>query len=110
MNQSIEQAAITFANKCRTANFKGGLEHPYDELDMRNAFEEGAKWQAKQFPWISIDVRFPENKQPVLCDSQIYGKVVLCWDELSQSWSYPESGEVYCDWYQVDCWMLIPES
>lgn len=109
MKQSIEQAAIAFAEKCRIANFKGGLDYPYDDLDMRNAFEAGAEFQAKQNPWISIDEQFPEDKQPVLCSSQIYGKVVLCYDELSQSWSYPESGEFYCDWNKVDCWMLIPE-
>lgn len=108
MKQSIEQAAIAFAEKCRIANFKGGLDYPYDDLDMRNAFEAGAEFQAKQNPWINIDEQFPEDKQPVLCSSQIYGKVVLCWDELSQSWSYPESGEFYCDWDKVDCWMLIP--
>lgn len=42
MKKSIEEAAIAFANKCRTANIKGGLDYLYDELDMRNAFEEGA--------------------------------------------------------------------
>lgn len=109
MKQIIEQAAIAFAEKCSIANFKGGLDYPYDDLDMRNAFEAGAEFQAKQNPWISIDEQFPEDKRPVLCSSPIYGKVVLCWDELSQSWSYPESGEFYCDWNKVDCWMLIPE-
>lgn len=59
--------------------------------------------------WISIDEQFPEDKYPVLCSSSIYGKVVLCWDELSQTWNYPESNEFYCDWDKVDCWMLIPE-
>lgn len=85
----------------------------YDNIEVDSAritaFKNGARWQAKQSPWISIDEQFPEDKQPVLCSSQIYGKVVLCWDELSQSWSYPESGEFYCDWDKVDCWMYIPE-
>lgn len=43
MKQTVEKEAISFANKCRIANIKGGLDYPYDELDMRNAFEEGAK-------------------------------------------------------------------
>lgn len=104
--QTLEEAAREAAEDC--------YEMPYNEnlINMRiikEAFEFGAEWQAKQSPWISIDERFPEDKQPVLCSSQIYGKVVLCWDELSQSWSYPESGEFYCDWDKIDCWMYIPE-
>lgn len=109
MKQSIEQAAIAFAEKCRIANFKGGLDYPYDDLDMRNAFEAGAEFQAKQNPWISIDEQFPEDKQLVLCSSQIYGKVVLRWHNLIQEWLYPEENHTYCDWDKVDCWMLIPE-
>lgn len=108
MKQSIEEAAIVYANECRISNLKEGLD-PYNKFDMKYAFEAGAEFQAKQNPWISIDEQFPEDKQPVLCSSQIYGKVVLCWDELSQSWSYPESSEIFCDWDKVDCWMLIPE-
>lgn len=109
MKQTIEAAAQAFAYKCYTANIKGGLDYPYDESDMRNAFEAGTEWQSKQSPWISIDEGYPEDKQSVLCSSQIYGKVVLCWDELSQTWNYPESGEFYCEWNKVDCWMYIPE-
>ena len=61
MKQSIEQAAIAFAEKCRIANFKGGLDYPYDDLDMRNAFEAGAEWQANQFHWISIEEQLPPD-------------------------------------------------
>ena len=100
MRQTLEEAI----------NEIGGVHPDWDKITcFRIGFKEGARWQAKQSPWISIDVQFPEDKQPVLCSSPIYGKVVLCWDELSQSWSYPESGEFYCDWDKVDCWMLIPE-
>lgn len=89
-----------------------GMEdnHGYSVKETFQAgFVQGANWQAEQSPWISINKQFPEDKQHVLCSSPIYGKVVLRWDELSQSWSYPESSEFYCDWYKVDCWMLIPE-
>lgn len=80
-----------------------------NEVERQTSFKAGAAWQTKQSPWISIDEQFPKDKHPVLCSSQIYGKVVLCYDELSRTWSYPESGEFYCDWDKVDCWMLIPE-
>lgn len=72
--------------------------------------EDGIEWQAKQSPWISVEDRMPEHRETVLVSSQIYGKIVLAWDELGMVWLYPESEDVYCDWNNVDCWMPIPES
>ena len=72
--------------------------------------KDGIEWQAKQSPWISVEERFPENKETVLVSSQIDGKIVLAWDELGMAWLYPESEDVYCDWDNVDCWMPIPET
>lgn len=66
MKQTVEEAAIAFANKCHAANIKGGLDYPYDELDMRNAFEEGVKWQSKQSPWISVEERLPEDNENII--------------------------------------------
>lgn len=99
MKQTLEEAAIEGA---KGYNIVGQTIYKY-------GFKAGAEWKEKQSPWISIDEGYPEDKQPVLCSSQIYGKVVLCWDELSQTWNYPESGEFYCEWNKVDCWMYIPE-
>lgn len=80
-----------------------------ENAELENIINQLKSELVKKNPWISIDEKFPEDKCPVLCSSSIYGKVVLCWDELSQSWNYPESGEFYCDWDKVDCWMPIPE-
>lgn len=66
MKQTVEEVAIAFANKCHTANIKGGLDYPYDKLDMRNAFEAGAEWKAKQSPWISVEERLPYYEDDVL--------------------------------------------
>lgn len=106
MKQTVEEASIKAAEDCYEMPYNENLLHM---LLIKQAFELGAEWQAKQSPWISIDVQFPEDKQPVLCSSPIYGKVVLCWDNLSQEWLYPEVNHIYCDWDKVDCWMLIPE-
>lgn len=106
MKQTLEQAAIEAVENHYGMYYDGKIHEMYI---LREAFEAGAEWQAEQSPWISIDEGYPEDKQPVLCSSQIYGKVVLCWDELSQTWNYPESGEFYCEWNKVDCWMYIPE-
>lgn len=99
MKETVEQAA----------NSIGGVHPDWSRLEcFRMGLKEGAEWQSRQSPWISIDDKFPDDKSPVLCSSSIYGKVVLCWDELSQTWSYPESFEFYCDWNKIDCWMNIP--
>lgn len=105
----LEKAAREFRDRCYESNIKGGLDYPFDGTDMTNAFVAGAEWQAKQSPWISTDERFPENKETVLVSSQIYGKIVLTWDELGMIWFHPESEDIYCDWNKVDCWMPIPE-
>lgn len=58
MKQTLEEAAIKAAEDC--------YEMPYDEnlINMRlvkQAVEYGAKWQAKQPLWISIEERLPED-------------------------------------------------
>lgn len=108
MKQTLEEVAkenILFNHRTVDRTLSGGN---LAQFGITN-FIQGVQWQSEQSPWISIDEQFPEDKQLVLCSSQIYGKVVLRWDELSQSWSYPESGEFYCDWNKIDCWMCIPE-
>ena len=64
MKQTLEEAARAFAEKCRMANIKAGLDYPYDEIDMRNAFEEGAEWQVKQSPWISVEMAIQKDDSP----------------------------------------------
>lgn len=114
MKQTTEEAAYDYATQ--KTKFRKDVLKEVDadtyvsrHADSMEDFQCGVKWQSEQSLWISIDERFPEDKYPVLCSSSIYGKVVLCWDELSQSWNYPESSEFYCDWDKVDCWMIIPE-
>lgn len=115
MKQTVEEAAkearMASAETLTTYGTHTSLDDftylSHDEI-AEAAFIKGAEWQSKQSPWISIDKGYPEDKQPVLCSSQIYGKVVLCWDELSQTWNYPGSSEFCCDWYKVDCWQPIP--
>ena len=90
MKQTVEAAAQAFAYKCYTANIKGGLNYPFDEFDMRNAFEAGAEWQAKQSPWISIKEAIPNKDAEGVCS-------VLCCDGSIDriamrnvwKWAYP---------------------
>ena len=66
MQQTLEEAAKAFAEECRIANIKAGLDYPYDEIDMRNAFEGGVQWQSKQSPWISVKERLPEENENII--------------------------------------------
>lgn len=74
MKHTLEEAAKAFAEECRIVNIKAGLDYPYDEIDMRNAFEAGADWQSKQSPWISVKERLPEELTSVLVRSEYEGK------------------------------------
>lgn len=114
MEQTLEEKAYDYANE-KTKFRKDVLkEVDADSYVSRHAdcmedYQCGYNAHKGQSPWISIDDKFPDDKSPVLCSSSIYGKVVLCWDELSQTWSYPESFDFYCDLDKVECWMYIPE-
>lgn len=74
MKHTLEEAAKAFAEECRIVNIKAGLDYPYDEIDMRNAFEAGADWQSKQSSWISVKERLPEELTSVLVRSEYEGK------------------------------------
>ena len=63
MGITVERAAVAFMDKCRIANFKAGLDYPYDDLDMRSAFEAGVEW-AYERPknlWVSVKDRLPQE-------------------------------------------------
>lgn len=74
MRQAVEEAAKLFADRCRINNFQSLLDYPYDDMDMINAFEAGAEWQAKQSPWVSVEERLPENQDIVLVRGEYGGK------------------------------------
>lgn len=110
MKQTIEERAEAYRKDMFVLD---GDQVRFDSIDIGSAryvaFKTGAEWQKEQSPWISIDERFPDDKEQVLVSSQIYGKVVLVWDKLGMVWVYPDDNDVYCDWDKVDCWMPIPE-
>lgn len=113
MKQTVEEAAKAFAEECRIVNIKAGLDYPYDEIDMRNAFKAGAEWQAKQFPWISVKERLPEQNELVLCRMVSNGAIVSGYifveDKKTPRVATQGSFE-FEDWndYECDMWMPIP--
>lgn len=104
MKQTLEEAARAFAEKCRMANIKAGLDYPYDEIDMRNAFEEGAEWQVKQSPWISVEDAIPNKQAKGMCQVKFVDGSI---DEMAMrevnKWIYP-----YIKTGYVTHWKPIP--
>lgn len=60
MKQTLEEAAI---ESCVIDRSIYNDEYQPYYLD---GFKDGAEWQAKQSPWISVKERLPEEGQPVL--------------------------------------------
>lgn len=110
MEQIIEQAAIAFAEKCRIANIKVGLDYPYDDLDMKNAFEAGAEFQAKQNPWRNFKDERPNPNSHILrrmtnVDYKPYGKVVYYadyWGEDRPDKWEQDSDRIVYEWQYIN--------
>lgn len=56
MKQTLEEAAIKAAEDCYEIPYNDNLLHM---LLIKQAFELGAEWQAKQSPWISVEEVLP---------------------------------------------------
>lgn len=65
MKQTLEEAV----------NSISGVHPDWSRLEcFRKGFKEGAKWQAKQSPWISVEERLPNKGQRVLVGFLYYYK------------------------------------
>lgn len=66
MKQTVEEAAMNFANYesniLDKLPFKVKNVVDYDN-GLTRGFKAGAEWQAKQFPWISVKERLPEENR-----------------------------------------------
>lgn len=108
MGQTIEDAAKLFADRCRIDNFQSLLDYPYDDMDMINAFEAGAEWQAKQSPWISVEERLPENQDIVLVRGE-YGGKATAYLHGKDSGFIVYGEDAYKVFGEVTHWMPIPD-
>lgn len=114
MKQTLEEAAREAAEDC--------YEMPYNEnlINMRiikEAFEFGVKWQAKQSPWIRAKDQLPpvdeedisEQSEPVLvkisghCEPEI-----LVYNKYYHVWDTSDGDDYSCNISDDDLWMPIP--
>lgn len=56
MKQTVEEVAREAAEDCYECHYDDSLEMRL----VKEAFRQGAEWQSKQSPWISVKEQLPE--------------------------------------------------
>jgi hypothetical protein len=107
MKQTVEEAAI---ESCVIDRSIYNDEYQPYYLD---GFKDGAEWQSKQYPWISVKERLPEPNKLVLCRMVSNGAIVSGYIVVSSGRSpyvATDGGFEFEDWndYECDMWMPIP--
>lgn len=111
MKQTVEDAAKEAAEDCYECQYNDSLEMRL----VKEAFRQGAEWQSKQSPWISVNERLPEPNKLVLCRMVSNGAIVSGYIVVSTGRSpyvATDGGFEFEDWndYECDMWMPIPSS
>ena len=104
MKQTLEEAAI---ESCVIDRSIYNDEYQPYYLD---GFKDGAEWQAKQSPWISVKERLPEEGKPVLIRLKDGVIRLACYDIEEDSniyfWNDNYSYETFRPW-DVTHWREI---
>ncbi|WHX12206.1 DUF551 domain-containing protein [Phocaeicola dorei] len=112
MKQTLEEAArenILFNHRTVDRTLFGKDLAKFGEMN----FVQGAEWQSKQSPWISVNERLPEPNKLVLCRMVSNGAIVSGYIVVSSGRSpyvATDGGFEFEDWndYECDMWMPIP--
>lgn len=78
MKQTSKEAAKEFAKSVIDSFGRRGVPSGISDIKEMIAlgFENGAEWQEKQSPWISVEERLPEDSKLVLCRMVSNGAIV----------------------------------
>lgn len=112
MKQTVEEVAsenILFNHRTVDRTLAGKDLAKFGEIN----FVQGAEWQSKQSPWISVKERLPEPNKLVLCRMVSNGAIVSGYIVVSSGRSpyvATDGGFEFEDWndYECDMWMPIP--
>ena len=112
MKQTVEEAAnenILFNHRTVDRTLFGKDLAKFGEIN----FVQGAEWQSRQSPWISVKERLPEPNKLVLCRMVSNGAIVSGYIVVSSGRSpyvATDGGFEFEDWndYECDMWMPIP--
>lgn len=100
MKQTVEEVAREAAEDCYECHYDDSLEMRL----VKEAFRQGAEWQSKQSPWISVKERLPENNTVVLTRGA-YG-FLIC--QLSTLGEWETGANVNEERLGITHWMSIP--
>ena len=100
MKQTVEEVAREAAEDCYECHYDDSLEMRL----VKEAFRQGAEWQSKQSPWISVKERLPENNTVVLTRGA-YG-FLIC--QLSSLGEWETGANVNKERLGITHWMPIP--
>lgn len=101
MKQTVEEAAKKYSNDCR--NRQRHCE-PYCIVD----FIQGAEWQSKQSPWISVKEWLPEKDgYYFVTNGDVVEKVYFFerWNKFTSTRDYPH---LFYDEGVIKAWLPIP--
>lgn len=79
MKQTVEEVAKEAAEDCYECHYDDSLEMRL----VKEAFRQGAEWQSKQSPWISVKERLPEVGEHVLTKGA-YGFLICYFSSLGE--------------------------
>ncbi len=100
MKQTVEEVAREAAEDCYECHYDDSLEMRL----VKEAFRQGAEWQSKQSPWISVKERLPEVGEHVLTKGA-YGFLICYFSSLGE---WETGANVYKERLGITHWMLIP--
>lgn len=103
MKQTLEEAArenILFNHRTVDRTLFGKDLAKFGEMN----FVQGAEWQSKQSPWISVKERLPEVGEHVLTKGA-YGFLICYFSSLGE---WETGANVYKERLGITHWMLIP--
>lgn len=94
-----------------------GMEdnHGYSVKDtFKVGFVQGANWQAKQSPWISVNERLPNENEIVLCrmksnEAIVSGYIFISPEGYARISTSPDFEFEDYGGYECDMWMPIPK-
>lgn len=100
MRQTLEEAV----------NEIGGVHPDWDKITcFRIGFKEGARWQTKQSPWISVKERPPKhNIEVIICHEREFYIGKMYYSMQSNWWRVSEDGRTDIIVSEDDSWMPIP--